>query len=477
MNQSKASKLTAISFLLAYLTLFFALAVYYHPSSAPVFSSGNHLQYYTGFSWDAIHFYAPMINGEMSVEDWHSALYMYECRFLLYCEKALGIQTDGIRVQITFYYLHLCAFLSCLVCVLYYTTRNNSYIFAILLPLCFSTYFMFKCLSIGLDFFFFVHLFIMSCCSAFLSKLKIKQLKTIAWAIILISLFHAVNFRKNAVLLVPFICFLYTYKKTKQKDTIGKIVLLRKWLCFSVIFSIFSIKIISWVFPVIHTDPIIPMLSSDLRIAAILRGEQKQFREELQLSGCNAKTLYHPYCNSLTAYWSTELGDPTKPHRVLIPDARNIYIRHWINDTGSMLCSRLIQTVEFYCGGCFPVGKNIIEQMYPSVKTNSSAWKFVFTPSSSVICIRLFILLGGIILLFYILYRRYRKGYWEHSFDKPTAIVCTTAIIYAATFIVVPPAAETRYLAPSLLIILNSSCMWLIFFFSSNRGKIKGDFS
>lgn len=473
MKQSKISKLTTICFILAYLTFFVTLVAYYHPCTAPVFSPDDHLPHYAGFCYDAYHHYAPIINGERSVNDWHSALYMYECRALMYCEKALGIQTDGIRVQITFYYLHLCAFLSCLSCVLYYTIRENFYSIAVLIPLCFSTYFIFKWLPIGLDFFFFVHLFIISYCSAFLSKLKTKHLKAIAWTIIIVSLFHAVNFRKNALLLVPFIGFLYAYAKTKQKNTIGKKVLLIKWLSFSVIFSIFSIKIISWVFPVIHTDPMLPMLSSDLRIAAILRGEQEHFREELRQAGCDEKKLNHQKSNSLTAYWGGELRDPTKSHRVLIPDARNIYIKHWINNTGSMLCSRVIQTVEFYCGGRFPVGVSIIERMYPSVKTNPHAWEYLFWPPLGVICGRLIILFGGVILLFSILYRRYRKRYWEHSFDKPPAVACTAAIIYAGSFIVVPPTADLRYLAPSLFIILNSGCMWLIFFFSRNRKEIK----
>lgn len=471
MKQSKRFRLTAVAFTLCFIIIFIIQAACYHPNTTPVYSPVDNLPRYAGFAWDATHQYAPIINGKNNVEDWHSALYMYECRALLYCGKSLGVITDGIRVQIAFYYLHLIAFLTCLSGVSYYLIRRSLYCITILIPLCFSCYLMFDRLPIGLDFFFFIHFFIMTCCTAFLPKIRRKALKILVWIFIVFTLFHAVNFRKNAILLVPFIGYIFVYAKTKYTENRSKWSALATWLLTSILFSVFSIKIVSWTLPVVHTHPLIPMLSSDLRVAAILRGEQEQFREELRLAGSDEKTLIHPKSDSLTAYWGDELMDLTKPYRVLLPSARYIYINHWINHTGSMFFSRIIQTVEFYCGGRFPIGVCIIEQIYPSIKTNSKAWEYNGALPKRVIIGRLITLLTGIILFFIILYKRYKKGYWRNPYDKPIAIACATAIIYAGSFTVVPPTADPRYLAPSLFILLNSSWLWFVLFFTEKRKK------
>lgn len=461
MNQSKHSKLFAIWFVIGFIVVAFFQWRAHQPSYKPVYFPPEHelagqLESYSGLTRDASVTYAPIIAGEKEVTDWHSALYMYECRAALHCARALSFPLDGVSVQIAFYDLHLCLFVACVSILMYKAVEKSCNLVMLFVPLCLSTHFMFEWMALGLDFFFFVYFLIVCCTMALLPKIGSRRMEIIAWIIIVVASFHAVNYRKNAILLVPFIAYIYVYFHHKAKER--KFTRLMRWAAITICFAVISANLISWILPVRHMQPLSPMLGSDLRIAAVLRGEQNKLRAKLIQAGAGSEEVNHQYCDSLTAYWGNELlGENGR----FIPCGYEIYMNHWKTNTGSMFMSRIIQTVEFYCGGLFPHGQRIIESLYPALKTNPRAWEFVMRQSKNVMYGRLAVLLAGAALVGYVWIRRNRgKGNIE-SVDSQAAVACMVSLIYAGSYALVPPTADARYLAPSLFVIWNACWLWL----------------
>lgn len=462
MNQSKILKILSILLIICFCTIaLFQVQNHgpsYHPSYGPSVNAqtGELVIQCPGFSWDACNVYTPIINGESKVTNWHSALYMYECRAALRCAKLLSAHSDGMRIQIFLYYLHLGAFLLCTSLLLYYFIRTNCAYSLLLIPLCCSTHYIFKTLPLGLDFFFFVHFVIMSTVLACVCRIKGKHMRILAWIIIAITLFHAVNFRKNSVLLIPFVAYIYTYIRYKTREK--RMVRLSRWVLITILFSFISTNIVAWVFPVTHLNPMAPMMSSDVRIAAVLRGEQGLFRETLRNSDISATKLNHEYKDSLTAAEFNEL-DVNQNLR-----ACQMYTENWKQNTGSMLMARFIQTVEFYSGGIVhPMMQKWVERLYPAVQGNPNAWKMRCGMTSMERRVRMLVMLAGVAVLCLLLLQRFKCGHWKHPHAIIVVLPCLAALIYAGSFTIVPPTADARYLAPSLFIIWNACWAWLAF--------------
>lgn len=474
MSQSKKSKIVVLFFVLAFLGIALFQARHHHPSSQPIYYSPEHMQIgevdeYPGFTWDACHYYTPIIDGKKDVTNWHSSLYMYECRALLYLSKFFSPTVNGAKIQIAFYYLHLSVLLALSSVLLYLGLERCKCLALVFVPLCMSTYFMFEWMPIGLDFFFFVHMVVLCYSLTIIPQSNSKTGRVLLWAIIAITLFHSVNYRKNALLLVPFVTYFFIYAKHNVRTSNFRSFL--KWAVISSIFSLFSMKVVDWSLPVTPSYPHTPMLSSDIRIAAVLRGEQEDFRETICQLGGSKQALEHPYKNSLTSYFANELQ--AKTGKKLIPNAYNLYIDSWRNKPGSMITSRIIQAIEFYSGGVIVHGRAFIERMFPSVANNPEAWKFARMQPSSIMYSRIIILFIGLSLVSYIIRKKIKTGSWHAPWDRPACIFCMVALIYAASFAVVPPCASPRYLAPSILIIWNTCWIWLAFTINDNKGESK----
>lgn len=462
MNPSKYSRVAGI---LAVVLLWFSVAFLsfykYAPTDHPVYYPSKQGQagefcHYSGVTYDASNSYTPIIDGKSDVTDWHSALYMYECRALLRIAKALSFDVNGIRIQIFWYYVHLAALLMATSILWYRVIRHNILFVILIIPIIWSFYQLFHSIRLGLDFFFFVHLVIL-CISTILCLQTQRKIYRIAvWCIVAISLFHVVNYRKNAILLLPYITwiFLSFFDCIRHMRFPHKALI---WSVVSVCFSLICLYAVPLCLPVVHQNPIAPMLSSDVRIAAILRGEQEQFRDELRTMGASEKALMHSCRNALTAYSSGELSEKG----VLLPNAYNFYAKSWINHTDSMIVSRIIQTVEFYCGGSMPVGKTLIAEYYPALRHNPSAWHcYLEAIPKWKMCLRLCIFFIGIALTIWLNFKQRTKSNNWQFYDKATLISCIVALFYAGSFVLVPPTADARYLAPSLFIIWNACWAW-----------------
>lgn len=465
MNRNKVSHYIAVFTVLLFWVFVLLLQFYkYAPSSEPTYASPGNDQIattakYAHISSDAVNTYAPIIQGEREVTDWHSSLYMYECRAALHCAKKFSIPANGISIQIAAYYFHLGILLVFISFLLYQLISKNCWFFLLFVPLAWSVNLIFKWMQLGLDFFFFVHITVLCITLAYIPTIKKKRRRVLAWIIIAVTLFHAINFRKNAFLLVPFVTYVYTYiTSIAKKDILSSLC---KWVLVTTIFSLISLKFVAWTLPVIHQHPVIPILSSDLRIAAVLRGEQAQFKTAILQSGGSEKKLNHPYKDSLTAYWGTELM--SAKGRELIPHAYGFYLNHWIHYPGSMFTAHLIQVAEFYCGGSLPWGQTVIEQLYPAVQDNPKAWQFLMRQPPHVIVMRAAVLLTGVILVGGIMFRKRAGAFYTQPWDTALILTCVPALIYAGSFSLIPPTADARYLAPSFFIIWNACWIWVFF--------------
>lgn len=460
MNLSKKSNLAAFFFVFFFLLVAFFQVRNHRPTCQAVYYPSEHplageLSHYSGLSRDASITYAPIITGEKDVTDWHSALYMYECRALLFVVKSLGVSSDGVRIQIVMYYLYLGILLAYASALFYQAIRNSLYLMMLFVPLTMGMSFLFDWVALGLDFFFFVHFAILCCSVAFLSGVKDRRMRALLWILIAVTLFHAVNFRKNAVLLIPFVVYVFVF----SGQTVNLINYRKwfRWLSITMVVTLVTVKIVPWTLPVKSTNPSAPMLSSDLRIAAVLRGEQEQLRAEILKDGGDERRVNHEYCDSLTAYWGVEL----LKERVFIPHALDIYEKHWRQHFSSMLMSRFIQTVEFYCGGSFPRGQSLISRLYPALDKNPQAWKFLKSLPGDIMYGRLAVLLAGMLIAGWSIFHRWKKGRWAHPWDKSTSLALVFALVYAGSFAIVPPTADARYLAPCLFIIWNACWVWI----------------
>lgn len=461
MNPSKYSRAAGIlAVALLWLSVSFLLLYRYAPTEEPRYFPSEHenageLYSYVGMTCDASVTYAPIIQGEKEVTNWHSSLYMYECRALLCMGNALSLRCNGVNIQIFWYYVHIIALLTAISILWYRACLKKTSLIFLILPIVWSFNKLFHSTHLGLDFFFFVDLSLLCIATILSLQTKRKLYRIIGWCIVAILLFHVVNYRKNAILLLPFITYLFLsiFTGIRLMRAWGKILI---WGTVTTFFSLICVYALPFCLPVVHQDPISPMLASDVRIMAVLRGEQEKFREDLQNLGIEEKQLMHPYCNALTAYWGKEF----RQNGCLIPKAHDIYFGNWIAHPRDMLVSRLIQTVEFYCGGSMPIGKNIISELYPAIKSNPDAWHYVMEMQPQYVYMRLSILFIGIVLTTMLYLKRLKNPQNWTTYDRATFISCTTAILYAGSFTLVPPTADERYLAPSLFIIWNASWAW-----------------
>lgn len=461
MNPSKYSRAAGIlAVVLLWFSVAFLLLYRYAPTERPIYFPPEHvnageIKSYIGLTRDASVTYAPIIQGEKEVTNWHSALYMYECRALLLMSNVLSLRYNSVNIQILWYYVHIIALLIAISFLWYRVCLRNPSLVFLIFPIVWSFNKLFCSVLLGLDFFFFVHLSILCIATILSLQTKRKLYRIVGWCIVAICLFHAVNYRKNAILLLPFIAclFLSTFAEFRLMRVRGKILI---WGMLTLFFSLICIYSVPICLPVVHKDPISPMLASDVRIMAILRGEQEKFREDLRTLGVEEKRLMHPYCNTLTAYWGGEF----RQNGCLIPKTRDIYFENWIAHPSDMLVSRIIQTVEFYCGGSMPVGKSIISELYPAIKNNPDAWHYLMRMRPKQMGMRLSILFSGIVLTIMLYLKRRKNPQNWATYDRATFISCTTAILYAGSFTLVPPTADARYLAPSLFIIWNASWAW-----------------
>lgn len=458
MSQSKIAAILASIFLIVISTFSFIdrpepvaiCASETHPTHPGAFIS------HKGMTWDASNSYAPTIASEKShVSNWHSDLYMYEMRFFSRIITFFHFKDNGISVQIITWHICTFAFLLIVSLCIYKLLLKNLLYSIFVVPCAISHAYVSKWMKLGLDYFFFICLaFLIYIFTVYIPRLNFRSHATrsiFMTATAFTLLLHVCSFRKNALILVPIFAFLFAVKYTSNRIKRACIVIVS-----SIIFPILAAYGTSTFLPVVKLNPVAPMMSSTLRIAHILRGEQEMYRDVISRIG-NYTEKEHKDKLSATpgCEMCFEFGKITE-------EGIELYTDKWKTKTADMACAYAIQIVEFYCGGELLIGKSLIEKIYPAIKSNPDAWKPVMSIPLWLSILRLVILSLSLVLTSTLAIRFFFKKKALTTFDRPLLIAGSVAMVYAASFAIIPPTADIRYLAPSVYLAWNSLWLFLI---------------
>lgn len=400
-------------------------------------------------SYDAVHVYANCIETE-SVTNWHSSLFMYEC---IVVKRILDLLFrcffSGHAVLCIFWCFSTLMMVAAIVfigcqlvektaiwCVLYPCAVYAS----LKLPLAH----LYQC-GVGLDYFFVCVLW------CFLASMlaynsSITHSKKIIWlAVVLLILLHLVSFRRNSVFIVPLgvACIMYGFESFNKLRLYHKIGL---WVASSMLCSFFALVWADAILPVKKLHPVAPMMESEVRIAAILRGEADAYRQQglIATKGEDAERC-------ISAYWYGS-HDWEK--------LSEIYIDEWRANTETMLTAALIQRVQFFSGGNnFDILKKVVESRFPAVVGNERAWLHVTPVLLEGPLVRLLWLsLSPCLVIAVVLVRKYGKISFAICFVS--VVSALVSLLYAGSFLVVVPTSDARYLAPAYMMALLSGLLF-----------------
>lgn len=402
-----------------------------------------------GMSWDAVHTYAESIDNG-TVTNWHSALFLYECLGIKYLVYHLSDRVlSGVEVLYVAWILLTTIMLVAIINLLYILGKRSAVWLAVF-PCCVLLSFnrADALFPVGLDYYFvcLIWCLISLIVSSWYTRRKRGRIGYIA--LILVLFIHLVAYRRNVVIFVPFVMGWVLY----MTEWFRGLLLRYKTTIFVVACMLFSVFSLTWVdvaFPVTKLHPLTPMMESDVRIAAILRGEKDPVRLHSfrPTKGETAESC-------ISAYWYAMPEDKWDEFCAL-------YVKEWREHTETMFAASVIQRVQFYLGGLNTSGfKAAVEAMYPAVKENENAWKrvvpFVQSPFKRLFCL----CLAPICIILYIIA-------WK--FDVMAREACITGFfagcmssIYALSYLIVVPTVDARYLAPSYMFALLSTSLLVV---------------
>lgn len=396
-----------------------------------------------GMGCDAVKTYTTCIESG-HVTNWHSSLFMYECIALnhvaaLVCGREFSGTGILWGVWISTTWMMVAA-----ICLLAYTMLKKSSWWVVALPCCIA--FVFKCVGdlapVGLDYYFTCILWCLfaAMCAHFQSGKA--RFRLFCLVFIFIILLHLVSYRRNFALSVPFVLgwLFYTtnwFREMKWKKQFA--------VCMAVTFALVSFSM-TWVdvlFPVEKRHPLRPMMESDIRIAAVLRGEQDPYRLRglMQSEG-------KPEERCISAYW-------VAPPESMWKESLAIYVDEWKRNPETMSAAAIIQRIQFYSGGySFPFLKDAVESRFPAVRRNENAWNTI-APTVQSPLKRLFWLCMAPIcaVLGFVCWRR---EIVSPEICAAVIIAGSLSTLYSLSYLVVTPTPDARYLAPAHMMSLFS---------------------
>lgn len=433
-----------------------------HPSIIETAIKEGQFQKYSipagsNFAPDSAHTYAPQIEGKVPVGNWHSALFMYEGRALkltLDCFSTAPL--SGVRVFTIIWYISWIIFITNFIFIYIITIKKQLPWYACTsIPIAALTApFMFPA-TIDCIFLTILQasLTIVFIYPAFTTKFS----KYSVLIILFFLLFHVANYRKNAILLIPI--FSIVLIGCLRKEHLISNIIKCTFVGLSGIAAIFLCSFsFSLLFPVKKMYPILPMLESDLRIAAILRGEQATMRQELSKIGYHTD---HPFKDSLSAYYA---GGKVDKEQI-----NNLYFREWCEHTETMLAAKFIQVTEFYTGGHLPgFIQNALQIRYPALNENEASMRFLLGLKKTYWMTRM-LLLGMCFFITCRLSVRKFMGVFKTRTEEMCWLSASIATVYALSYVVVTPTADVRYLAPSIIIGFPAITLYIYLWRNSKR--------
>ncbi|MGN0811580.1 MAG: hypothetical protein ACI4PY_08790 [Akkermansia muciniphila] len=391
------------------------------------------------FAVDAAYSYAPQIEGTEAVSNWHSSFFMYEGRVVSQILQFLvGHSISGFDIVTFLWYVSALVILVCF-CVFYINSVRASQSIFVQFALGLSLMTAAHYTSVYLDFFFLSTLLITFLICYYMHEIKGRWIRVSLLITIAFLVINMVNYRKNAILLAP-VFFLYAYHQYWKMRCLKLFTLYVLYLIAMIPFAI------SLFLPVKKAYPTNPMIESDLRIAAILRGEQELMRNKLKY--CGFTDTEHPFRNSLSPIC---VGDYMTGHNIDQSALLRLYSEEWKSNTKTMLTAKVIQIIEFYAAGYLPSPvQNALLSIYPALKNNNDAMKFHRQGGRKLWHMRMLLLftLSWISVKTFSDIRKVRN----QTQSNLVWLVSTISVLYAASYLIVTPTPDMRYLTPSVVL-------------------------
>lgn len=446
MNPSKKHKRVELIAQLVLILPLLGLLIYYAPNL-------------NKWSLDAKTTYAYCIeSGDLM--DWHSATFMFEGR-MLYCllHDVIGLPMTAHTVLITTAIGMGLALIAALSVLLHWLMRRHT-MFAVFALVTWIFILLFKGLifmGFGLDFY---HMCASVICTVALLYLKHprKGIRVLAQAAFWLMLLHIPEFRKNAILTIPFYLFAWCsimYRPWSTWRTAGMSVFLS---CLVGLLLMCIPKIIPGVK---ITHPQFVMMSCDMRIAALCRGEGDQ-----EIAHQRDRYKIRHSLGSTEDNWDVRANyvmlvrEDSKPINDAIADFdwrsfKEDYCRAWYEHPASMLSARAIQSFNFFTQDYTPKWlQNWWNERWPALAEGRDAWSMTNSASSSTLLRNILMLILAAMLVYSVL------RFWRHRFmsapEKLALFLGAISWIYILSFLVVVPTSDKRYHVPSALLCLMS---------------------
>lgn len=416
--------------------------------------------------------YLPIFRGETPIIDWHSSLFMYEGRILTKCLYMAGVGNPGFRALRLFWIISEIA-----ICFSIYTwiKKLSEYksLYSLLFPFCAliflmlagQTYCRFR---FSIDLYFTAFLFVAITIPLFFSKLKFNKRNNIFIVVLYVFLFlHIAHYRKNAILLIP---FLATYVIAWRCPTLPT----KKLFCSFVVATVFlpPLYATNRLLPAGHFHSQIPMLASDLKIAAILRGQEEENHAIMGQNGIYLDDGVNEE-DVIGALYCVKGVKGGERGVAQWKEFKTYYLSTLSMNTLSMVTSKAIQVVQFFTNGYVPYFlRCVIHHHFHSCPPDSSRWNWMSDvpyDRSGITPERIIVYLLTCVSLI-LSYRSWnRQG---PSLPLVMSIITSIiALVYILSFLPVTPTPDFRYHSPSMLLGCFSILCTAIYYFESRLGK------
>lgn len=269
---------------------------------------------------------------------------------------------------------------------------------------------------------------------------------------------HLCEFRKNALILLPFICLVFSTCSFPGFTKLKRVGV--SFLLFLLVVSVVKILIPMKLVPQ-RSHSAYVMVVSDIKMASILTGK---YGEEKSLIEEKTGLIYqHRTAGLLRAEAGCSSVDDARLmdciNHVRIDEEqwqvlKDIYTRYWTEYPREMLVIRMLSAYHLFFSVDTPEQlARFLRKLYPHVKNEQFMlprgylWEDVKNLSQRIL------LWGGAFFCCVLLWRRCRRcGY--AALDRGILLLYAFALLYAASFLIVTPAPMYRYLAPVRFVLL-----------------------
>lgn len=394
------------------------------------------------FTIDAIYGYIPQIAGKEPVDNWHSALFMYEGKAMIDLSANLfNVAMQPSIVLVVAWFVNVVVLIFNFSLWLHWLTKTDRRFYFIVLPFVSIIVYLVS-QPITLDTYFYAPYATLLTICCILAKCSNKKHILLCISILLIVLLHMIEFRKNSAILLPIPLYIIASKITKNIGAKIAVALIGSLVLFLVLS-----RTVCFFLPVQERFPLTPMMESDMRIAAILENKQANLRSDFAGMGY-AKSGDIPLYNSLTASVG---ADRYSGKNIDLNKWNEYYINLWKSNTPTMLYSKFIQVAEFYCGGILPVPlQKLTSRIYPAIENNPDAMRFLVQTRKIFWIPRLLVLFATIIIPIYIATRNDGLIASLPINELLIALGMLFAAFYSLSYIIITPTSDARFLAPAV---------------------------